>query len=104
MKGIDESYLLEQREIEDAYTFVFYNVPGCKECEALKTIVESVVDIFPEIEFVSLPVRDIKNISTFAPIATPSLLLFIGGYRVREFNGSIHDRYTLIDLIKQWVL
>ena len=104
MKEIDESYLLEQREIEDAYTLVFYNIPKCQGCEQLRPIVESVESIFPDIEFVSLSVRSMKNISTFAPLATPSILLFVGGYRIREFNGTINDRYRLIDLIKQWVL
>ena len=104
MKEIDESYLLEQRETEDAYTLVFYNIPNCQGCEQLRPIVESVENIFPDIEFVSLSVRSMKNISTFAPLATPSILLFVGGYRIREFNGIINDRYRLIDLIKEWVL
>lgn len=104
MKEIDESYLLEQRNNQEAYTLVFYNIPGCQYCEKFKTVVESIQKNFPEIEFVSLTVANMRETSVFAPIAAPTLLLFVGGFRVKEHLGSIGDRYKLIELIKEWVL
>lgn len=104
MKEIDESYLLEKRTDEESYVFVFYNMKGCESCERAKIIIESVENNFPEIEFVSLSVKNMLDISTFAPIALPSFLLFIGGYRVRETNAQLASRIQLIEIIKQWVL
>ena len=69
MKEIDELYLINQRKNSDSYNLVFYNTSECIYCKQAKLIVESIEKNFPEIEFVSLDMKDLSNTSAFAPAA-----------------------------------
>lgn len=107
MKEIDENYLLNQRDkedSEDSYIFVFYNIEGCSTCEVNRKVVESVQENFPEIEFVSFKVKDVKSIPTFAPMMAPCYFLFLNGYKIHEANGFVDHRLMLIKIIRKWVL
>lgn len=104
MRSLSEINIDQYRSDPDSYMLLYLHLNGCDSCKGFKPVVESMEEVFPEIDFMEMELSNLNELPLFAPPAMPSLVLFVGGYRVQEFHGVTNSRGQLKEVIKSWVL
>lgn len=104
MKSLSEINIDSYRSDPESYLLLYLHLEGCNSCKEFKLTVESMEPMFPEIDFREMKISNLRELPLFAPPAMPSLILFVGGYRVQEFHGVTNSRGHLKEIIKSWVL
>lgn len=104
MKPLAEINIDTYRDDPESYMLLYLHLEGCNSCKEFKPVVESMESVFPEIDFCEVKISTPRELPLFAPPAMPSLILFVGGYRVQEHHGIASSRGHLKEIIKSWVL
>jgi hypothetical protein len=104
MAPLSEINIDDYRSDPESFMLLYLHLNGCQSCAEFKPVVESMEEVFPEIEFREMQIHSLNELPLFAPPAMPSLILFVGGYRVNEFHGITNSRGQLKEVIKSWVL